>query len=117
MKELSQTALLVLASLIPDPLHGYGIKKEVARLSQGKVDMTIGTLYEHINRLLRLGHIERAGEGRAYGGRVRKYYMITSVGMQDYETHLQLLEERLTQLKARLPRPVEARREVRHGSG
>jgi DNA-binding PadR family transcriptional regulator len=117
MKELSQTALLVLASLIPDPLHGYGIKKEVARLSQGKVDMTIGTLYEHINRLLRLGYIERAGEGRADGGRVRKYYKITAVGMQDYEAHLQLFEERLTQMKARLPRPVEARREVLHGSG
>ena len=38
-------AFFVLTALASGPRHGYGIVREVAELSQGRVQLKIGSLY------------------------------------------------------------------------
>lgn len=77
---LTETTLLILLSLSPQPQHGYAIMKDVAALSDGRVKLSTGTLYGALNRLLEHGWIERVEETAETGGRPRKAYQLTGVG-------------------------------------
>jgi PadR family transcriptional regulator PadR len=43
MSEMREPTYFVLASLLDGPLHGYGIIKRVADLSDGRVRLATGT--------------------------------------------------------------------------
>jgi DNA-binding PadR family transcriptional regulator len=79
---LSEATFFILLTLVPAPLHGYAIMKEVDHLSEGRVVLSTGTLYGSVKRLLEDGWIRRAREGtkRPAGGRVRKVYGLTATG-------------------------------------
>ena len=83
---LSESTLLMLLCLGPGPLHGYAIMKELAALSEIRVQLSSGTLYGALKRLLAVGWIERAEEDlRAEAeverpGRRRRYYVLTERG-------------------------------------
>src|SRR3989304_1988453 len=47
-RAIPESAMNVLASLIPKPQYGYAIRKEVLDRTNGEVDLTFGTLYEQI---------------------------------------------------------------------
>ena len=57
---LSESTFLILLSLAPGPKHGYAIMKEVAALSGNRVQLSTGTLYGALGRLLSQGLIEQA---------------------------------------------------------
>jgi hypothetical protein len=42
---MTEQAFFVLAALVDQPRHGYGIVGEVAGLSDGRVRLKVGTLY------------------------------------------------------------------------
>jgi PadR family transcriptional regulator, regulatory protein PadR len=69
----------VLASLLDERLHGYGIIKRAAELSDGRVRITAGTLYGAIDRLIEQGLVAADGE-ETVAGRLRRYYRITAAG-------------------------------------
>jgi DNA-binding PadR family transcriptional regulator len=69
--------LLILTSLAAEPKHGYAILKDVSALGQGRVQMSTGTLYGALRRLLDEGWIERYLE-RAE--RDRQAYRLTATG-------------------------------------
>ena len=71
----------VLASLLVERLHGYGIVKRAAALSGGGVKLTTGTLYGALDRLVDKGLVEPDGEEEV-GGRLRRYYRITDAGAE-----------------------------------
>ena len=79
---LSETTLYILVSLMPGPLHGYAIAKEVQALSKNRVILSVSTLYTTLKRLLEDGWIERVGEDPEPddGGRPRKIYTLTERG-------------------------------------
>jgi DNA-binding PadR family transcriptional regulator len=78
---LSEPVFLILASLAPGPKHGYAILKEVAELSQGRVQLSTGTLYGAIKRLLEDSWIQRAPDPEPVNGnRERKSYALTPHG-------------------------------------
>lgn len=78
---LTETTLLILLSLAPQALHGYAIMKEVATLSDDRVQLSTGTLYGAINRLLEQGWIERVDDDtEANTNRPRKVYELTALG-------------------------------------
>lgn len=56
---LSEATFLILASLGSGPKHGYAIMKAVDELSRGRVQLSTGTLYGAIKRLLADGWIQR----------------------------------------------------------
>jgi PadR family transcriptional regulator, regulatory protein PadR len=76
---MSGQAFFVLTALADGPRHGYGIVGEVAGLSQGRVQLKIGTLYGVLDRLTADGLIEPDRE-EAHDGRLRRYYRLTRDG-------------------------------------
>jgi DNA-binding PadR family transcriptional regulator len=71
--------LLVLRS---EDSHGYAIKKEVARRSEGAIDLEPGTLYRLLARLLDQGLIEDSDRRPAAESddERRRYYRLTHLG-------------------------------------
>jgi DNA-binding PadR family transcriptional regulator len=78
---MSEATYYVLASLLDERLHGYGIVKKAGNLSGGAVKLTTGTLYGALDRLVAQGLVEPAGEEEV-GGRLRRYYRITESGAE-----------------------------------
>ena len=78
---MSEATYYVLAALLDERLHGYGIVKKAASLSGGAVKLTTGTLYGALDRLVGQGLVVPAGEEEV-GGRLRRYYRITDSGAE-----------------------------------
>jgi PadR family transcriptional regulator, regulatory protein PadR len=78
---MSEATYYVLAALLEERLHGYGIIKRVERLSGGSTKLTTGTLYGALDRLVGQGLVEPAGEEQVEG-RLRRYYRITDDGAE-----------------------------------
>jgi DNA-binding PadR family transcriptional regulator len=76
---MTEPAFLVLTALAGGPRHGYGIVGEVAELSQGRIQLKIGTLYGVLDRLVADGHVELDRE-EIWQGRLRRYYRLTNAG-------------------------------------
>ena len=72
-------AFFVLTALASGPRHGYGIVREVAELSQDRVQLKIGSLYGVLDRLAADGLIEPDRE-EARDGRLRRYFRLTQDG-------------------------------------
>jgi DNA-binding PadR family transcriptional regulator len=77
---MTEPAFFVLTALVGEPRHGYGIVKEVEDLSGGRMELKIGSLYGVLDRLVGEGLVELDRE-EAYQGRLRRYYRITSGGL------------------------------------
>src|SRR3984957_1321486 len=78
-RSMTGQAFFVLTALADAPRHGYGIVREVAELSQGRVKLKIGSLYGVLDRLSADGLIEPDRE-EAHDGRLRRYYRLTRDG-------------------------------------
>jgi DNA-binding PadR family transcriptional regulator len=76
---MSEQAFFVLSALTDAPLHGYGILSEVAKLSEGRVRLRVGTLYGILDRIAAEGLIELDRE-EVVDSRLRRYYRLTSNG-------------------------------------
>lgn len=70
---------LALTALVDEPRHGYGIVQEVDRLSGGRVQLKIGSLYGVLDRLAADGLVGLDRE-EVQRGRLRRYYRLTDDG-------------------------------------
>jgi DNA-binding PadR family transcriptional regulator len=72
----------VLLALAGEDLHGYAILKEVAMRTGGDVQLSTGTLYGIIKRLLNDGLIAELRErpAAAHDDERRRYYRLTAKG-------------------------------------
>ncbi|MBC9729338.1 PadR family transcriptional regulator [Streptomyces sp. TRM68367] len=78
---MTQAAFFVLTALADQPRHGYGILREVEELSDGEVQMRVGTLYGVLDRLTADGLIVLDRE-EVQQGRLRRYYRLTDDGVR-----------------------------------
>ena len=69
----------ILTALVDGPLHGYGIIQEVGRLSDGRTQLKVGTLYGALDRLTGEGLLVLDRE-ETVNGRLRRYYRLTDAG-------------------------------------
>ena len=76
---MTEPAFLVLAALVDEPRHGYGLVGEVATLSEGRVRLRVGTLYGVLERLAADGLID-PDRDEVLDGRLRRYYRLTEDG-------------------------------------
>ena len=69
-------------ALADGAMHGYAIKREVERRTQGTIRLGPGTLYEAIDRLEDDGLIEETGSDDPANGQEaqRRYYRLTAAG-------------------------------------
>lgn len=77
---LSEQTYFILLSLQSEPKHGYAIAKDVQFLSQGRVMLSVSTLYTTLKRLLDDGWIKLVEEAPSQSKRPRKIYEITNMG-------------------------------------
>lgn len=90
---LTETTYFILLSLAPGVRHGYAIMKDVRQLSQGRVELSTGTLYTSLKRLLDQGWIQRTDDPREQAdGRGRKAYCLAALGRQILEAEVQRLQ-------------------------
>ncbi len=78
-KPMTEQAFFVLTTLIDEPLHGYAIMQAMTDLSDGRVNVRVGTLYGVLDRLSAEGLIELDRE-EIVQGRARKYYRLSDEG-------------------------------------
>ena len=73
--------LLVLKTLMLEPMHGWGISQRIQQFSRGVLDVNQGSLYPALQRLERRGWIE--SEWRTTeNNRNAKYYRLTRAGQR-----------------------------------
>ncbi|MEA3336915.1 MAG: helix-turn-helix transcriptional regulator [Chloroflexota bacterium] len=78
---LTEATYFIMLCLTPKPKHGYAIMKEVQTLSEGRVNLSTGTLYGVLKRLLEQGWIARSEQPEdSENGRERKSYALTDLG-------------------------------------
>jgi DNA-binding PadR family transcriptional regulator len=84
--------LLILMALMHGRTHGYEIRNEVERLSDGAVRLDPGTLYRHLGRLLDEGLIEESDDRPDDDDPRRRYYVLTPEGIAALESEAERME-------------------------
>jgi DNA-binding PadR family transcriptional regulator len=72
----------ILIALADRDRHGYSIMQDIAARTEGKVQLSAGTLYSSIRRMLEQGLIEELAEGPdpSSTDERRRYYRLTRFG-------------------------------------
>jgi DNA-binding PadR family transcriptional regulator len=101
---MREPSFMILSALASRSLHGYGLIEEVRSLSDGRVKLSLGTLYGALDRLTEddLVHVARE---EVVTGRLRRYYELTDRGAT-------VLHEELTRMRHAADR-AEARLRLR----
>lgn len=79
---LPSAAFQILLSLAQEDLHGYGIMRQVAEQTDGRMRLGPGTLYSSIQALLEEKYVEEVDlrEDAKLGHQRRRYYRLTPAG-------------------------------------
>src|SRR5690349_6345344 len=82
LNPLPAAAFQILLALVDADLHGYGIMRQVASQTEGRMRLGPGTLYSSIRTLLEEGLIEelRGREDETPAQERRRYSRLTSAG-------------------------------------
>ncbi len=99
---LREPTFWILVSLASGKKHGYAILREVEGLSDQRVLLSTGTLYEALARLLEQNLIERIegeedpalenGARAAHRGKPRKAYRLTTLGRRVLQAEMARLQ-------------------------
>jgi PadR family transcriptional regulator PadR len=79
--------LLVLKTLAPEPMHGWGIAQRIQQVSKEVLQIQQGSLYPALFRLERKGLIS-AEWGASENNRRAKYYSLTKAGREQLEKEM-----------------------------
>lgn len=88
---MREPTFLIMAAVVPEPLHGYGIIQSVESLSAGRVRLRAGTLYSALDRLVGEAALVVDRE-EVVEGRLRRYYCITERGLDALRDGVEQLE-------------------------
>lgn len=91
---LKPAAFHILLALADGERHGYGIMQEIARYTDGALQLGPGTLYRSIKQLLLAGLIAGADErpDPALDDERRRYYRLTDAGQRAAEAEVRRLD-------------------------
>jgi len=101
MGVMREPTFLILAAVVPAPLHGYGIIQAVAHLSGDRVRLRAGTLYAALDRLVGEGSLVVDRE-EVVDGRLRRYYRITAAGLDALRQGVERLEANASAARGQL---------------
>ena len=101
---LTQPVFHILLALAEEERHGYGIMQDVARQTDGALQLGPGTLYGCLKRMLAAGLVEESDERRdpALDDERRRYYRMTPLGKRVVRAEAQRLAGAVTVAMARL---------------
>lgn len=100
---LPSAAFQILLALAGEDLHGYGIMRQVAEQTDGRMRLGPGTLYSSIQTLLEAQLIEQLDprDDPALGHERRRYYRLTSAGRKLARSEAERLADLLRVARAR----------------
>jgi PadR family transcriptional regulator PadR len=101
--EMQEPTFFILASLADGRKHGYGILKDAAELSDGRIDLKFGTLYAALERLQTAGQVAPAGD-EIVSGRLRRYFELTEPGAEALSAEAERQELNAVKARERLKR-------------
>ncbi len=95
--------LHVLIALADRERHGYAILKEIKRRTDGRVEMSAGTLYGVIRRLYADGMIQESDErpDPELDDERRRYYRLTDLGRRAVAAEAERMEGVLRMVRAK----------------
>ncbi len=100
---LPSAAFQILLALVGEELHGYGIMRQVAEQTAGRVRLGPGTLYGSIQTLLEeklIAEVDRR-EDQPPGDDRRRYYRLTSDGKKLARSEAERLADLLRVARAK----------------
>src|SRR5215813_1360188 len=71
--------LLILKALAAEPMHGLGVSRRIAQVTQGTFEVKPGSLFPALQRLEQEGWLSSSW-GRSESNRRAKYYALTRAG-------------------------------------
>jgi PadR family transcriptional regulator PadR len=80
--------LLILKSLVREPLHGWGIAKKIETLSDDVLSVQQGSLYPALHRLEHQGWVDSDWKNTDLG-RSAKFYALTKDGRKQLDLELE----------------------------
>jgi DNA-binding PadR family transcriptional regulator len=94
----------ILLALADEERHGYGIMQDVAKQTEGALQLGPGTLYGCLKRMLAAGLVEESGErpDPALDDERRRYYRMTALGRRTARAEAQRLAGAVTVAMSRL---------------
>ena len=94
----------ILLALAEEERHGYGIMQDVAKQTDGALQLGPGTLYGCLKRMLASRLVEESGErpDPALDDERRRYYKMTPLGRRVVRAEAQRLAGAVTVAMARL---------------
>lgn len=93
MESLTESYFYILLCLYNGRKHGYGIMRETAQLSQGRVKITSGTMYGAATNLLKKGWISEAKDADATDR--KRLYELTDKGREVLSREIDRLHQLL----------------------
>lgn len=101
---LSEPSFFILLSLASGPRHGYAVLKDAEALSEGRITLSVSTLYTSLSRLQEQGLIERvdAVDEEPGPGLPRKVYRLTHQGHGALDAEALRLQALLSAYRQRL---------------
>jgi len=92
----------ILIALADRDRHGYSIMQDVATRTEGKVQLSAGTLYSSIRRMLEQGLIEELAESPdpSSTDERRRYYRLTRFGRRAAAAEVERLTALVAQARA-----------------
>jgi DNA-binding PadR family transcriptional regulator len=92
----------ILIALADRDRHGYSIMQDVAARTGGKVQLSAGTLYSSIRRMLEQGLIEELAESPdpSSTDERRRYYRLTRFGKRAAAAEVERLDSLVQQARA-----------------
>ncbi|HEY6466154.1 MAG TPA: helix-turn-helix transcriptional regulator [Candidatus Acidoferrales bacterium] len=103
LSPLPAAAFQILLALVDDDLHGYGIMRQVAEQTSGRMRLGPGTLYTSIRTLLEGKLIEEVDsrKDRESGDERRRYYRLTLTGRKLARSEAERLADLLRVARAK----------------
>jgi DNA-binding PadR family transcriptional regulator len=98
---MQEATFLILTALAAGSQHGYGIISDVAKISEGRVQLRAGTLYAALDRLRLDGWITIDRE-EIVESRLRRYYRLTPDGTRQLATEAARVQSNAATALARL---------------
>ena len=95
--------MLILKTLVLEPMHGWGISQRIQQISDDVLQINQGSLYPALHRLEQQGWI-RSSWGTSENNRQAKYYKLTKAGRRQLEDE----RENWNRLAAAVTRILEA---------
>jgi transcriptional regulator len=83
--------LLILKSLALDKLHGMGISRRIAQITNGTFEVKAGSLFPALHRMEEAGWLSSSW-GESETNRRAKFYRLTKTGMRRLNTEAERWE-------------------------